>query len=162
MYGERLDCVIFMAVLFYPINFTIKNIKNQIFFKTFLFILLIFQKISIAIVNCMAWPIKNEVKKKLKNKYWAGQTKKKKKKEQEKHLFDATVSEKKSQKQYHRSRSPLFPMSLINIVTMEGDFIKENWNKCIHKSQKRTRWHIYKYYSREITFSPNVCIPEDK
>ena len=80
MYGERLDCVIFMAVLFYPINFTIKNIKNQIFFKTFLFILLIFQKISIAIVNCMAWPIKNEVKKKLKNKYWAGQTKKKKKK----------------------------------------------------------------------------------
>ena len=63
--------------------------------------------------------------------------KRKKKKEQEKHLFDATVSEKNSQKQYHQSRSPLFPMSLINIVTMEGDFIKENWNKCIHKLQKK-------------------------
>ena len=96
----------------------------------------------------MACPIKNEVKKKIK-KINIGQVKQKRKKknEQEKHLFDATVSEKNSQKQYHRSRSPLFPMSLINIVTMEGDFIKENWNK---------------YYSREITFSPNVCIPEDK
>lgn len=54
------------------------------------------------------------------------------KKKQEKHLFVATVSEKYSQKQYHKFRSPLSPVSVI-CVTLEGDFVNENWNKYIHK-----------------------------
>lgn len=29
-----------------------------------------------------------------------------------------------------------FSNVVINIVTMEADFINDNWNKCIHKSQK--------------------------
>ena len=43
---HRLDCVIFMAVLFYPINFTTTNIKNQIFFKTFVLLLFYFYFIN--------------------------------------------------------------------------------------------------------------------
>ena len=43
---HRLDCVIFMAVLFYPINFTTTNIKNQIFFKTFVLLLFNFINFS--------------------------------------------------------------------------------------------------------------------
>ena len=43
---HQLDCVIFMAVLFYPINFTTTNIKNQIFFKTFVLLLFYFINFS--------------------------------------------------------------------------------------------------------------------
>lgn len=56
---------------FYPINFTTTDIKNQNFFKIFIllhklftcipFILLIFQKISTAIVKAIVHIIKNEV-----------------------------------------------------------------------------------------------------
>lgn len=51
-----------------------------------------------------------------------------KKKKQEKHLFDVTVSEEDSQKQYYKFRSVFSPMSVINVI-IEGDFVNENWNK---------------------------------
>lgn len=52
-----------------------------------------------------------------------------KKQKQEKHLFDVTVSEEDSQKQYYKFRILFSPMLVINVVIIEGDFVNENQNK---------------------------------
>lgn len=39
------------------------------------------------------------------------------------------VTEDASQKQYHTFRNPFSPVSVINVVTWEGDFVHEKQNK---------------------------------